>query len=81
MMQKWVIVLQIGEKLRPDLWNGYSDSEIVMVDLAFWDDSCKQDRSWDTLGWSFQAFRIPTKILQKFYRVQDAGFIDGSWSW
>ena len=24
--------------------------EVVMVDLAFWDDSFEQDRSWDDFG-------------------------------
>ena len=28
----------------------FSDSEIVMVDLAFGDDFCKQNRSWDDFG-------------------------------
>ena len=27
-----------------------ADSEIVMVDLAFWDDLFEQDRSWDDSG-------------------------------
>ena len=42
-----------------------ADSETVMVDLAFGDDFYEQNRSWDDFG-------------PKFYRVQDAGFIDGS---
>ena len=30
---------------------GYqADSDIVMVDLVFWDDSFEQDRSWDDFG-------------------------------
>ncbi len=28
----------------------FSDSEIVMVDGTFWDDSFEQDRSWDDFG-------------------------------
>ena len=28
----------------------FTDSEIVIVHLAFWDDSCEQDRSWDDFG-------------------------------
>ena len=27
-----------------------ADSEIVLVDLAFWDDLFEQDRSWDDFG-------------------------------
>ena len=27
-----------------------ADSEIVMVDGTFWDDSFEQDRSWDDFG-------------------------------
>ncbi len=28
----------------------FADSEIVMVDGTFWDDSFEQDRSWDDFG-------------------------------
>ena len=28
----------------------FPDSGLVMVDLAFWDDFFKQDRSWDDFG-------------------------------
>ena len=33
----------LGEQLN-------ADSGLVMVDLAFWDDFFKQDRSWDDFG-------------------------------
>ena len=32
------------------LFSNLADSEIVMVDGTFWDDSFEQDRSWDDFG-------------------------------
>ena len=36
--------------LRKDILTHNADSGLVMVDLAFWDDFFKQDRSWDDFG-------------------------------
>ena len=43
----------------------YSDSEIVMVDRTFWDDSFEQDRSWDDYGTTISGIGAP-----KFMRVR-----------
>ena len=37
-------------KKRWHLGSHYSDSEIVMVDRTFWDDSFEQDQSWNDSG-------------------------------
>ena len=42
----------------------FSDSGIVMVDGTFFGDSSEQIGHGRTLGWPFQGFRVPTKILQ-----------------
>ena len=39
------------------------DAEIVMLDLAFWDDLFDKIGHGTTLGRPFQRFRVPTKIL------------------
>ena len=54
-----------------------ADSEIVMVDLAFGDNFFDQNGHGTTLGRPFQHLGHPPK----FYRVQNAGFSDGSTSW
>ena len=53
------------------------DSEIVMVDRAFGDDFFQTKSVMGRLrGDDFRHLGHPPKL----YRVQDAGFIDGSWS-
>ena len=37
-------------KFARDVLCPLADSEIVMVDGTFWDDSFEQDRSWDDFG-------------------------------